>query len=216
MKVMKRLFSFVLAFTMLFGLLLMHTFAAESDHTHSCTSVITDATEHSYENGVCTICSEYDPDSSESAWGTWVAFGTSITEDKDYMRPGATNILGTYIPYLSTLMGVDAPDANYSIGGAAFSTHLLMYIHQAKYQNNGLIYNGYTHTAIKSADLITIEGGVNDFYSNVPLGKVGDTLPYSKADPITINSNSTTNKSFPNFNRFFIFRIIIFSYCYNN
>ena len=147
---------------------------------------------HSYAEGNCTVCSEADPDYSEPAWGTWVAFGTSITEDKDYMRPGA-NVFGTYIPYLSNLMGVDAPDANYSIAGAGFSTHLLMYIYYANYQKNGLTYNGYTHTAIKNADLITIEGGVNDFYGGVPLGKVGDTLPYSKADPIAINPNSTNN-----------------------
>ena len=152
-----------------------------------------DATGHSYANGICTVCGESDPDYAKPVWGTWVAFGTSITEDKDYMRPNATNIKGTYIPYLSELMGVDAPDANYSIGGAAFSTHLLMYIHYAKYQKNGLTYNGYTHTAIKNADLITIEGGVNDFYGSVPLGKVGDTVPYSKADPISVNPNSTNN-----------------------
>ena len=148
-----------------------------------------DATGHSYANSICAICGKADPD----YWGTWVAFGTSITEDKDYMRPNATNIKGTYIPYLSELMGVDAPDANYSIGGAAFSTHLLMYMYYAKYQKTGLTYNGYTHTAIKNANLITIEGGVNDFVENVPLGKLGDTIPYSKVDPISVNPNSTNN-----------------------
>ena len=148
-----------------------------------------EATGHSYVSSLCVNCGKADPD----YWGTWVAFGTSITEDKDYMRPNATNIKGTYIPYLSELMGVDAPDANYSMGGAAFSTHLLMYMYCAKYQKNGLTYNGYTHTAIKNADLITIEGGVNDFYASVPLGKLGDTVPYSKADPISVNPNSTNN-----------------------
>ena len=148
-----------------------------------------EATGHSYVSSLCVNCGKADPD----YWGTWVAFGTSITEDKDYMRPNATNIKGTYIPYLSELMGVDAPDANYSMGGAAFSTHLLMYMYYAKYQKNGLTYNGYTHTAIKNADLITIEGGVNDFYASVPLGKLGDTVPYSKADPISVNPNSTNN-----------------------
>ena len=167
--------------------------------THTCAcgeSYVGDyveATGHAFEGGICTVCGEAAPDYSEPVWGTWIAFGTSITEDNDYMRPNATNIKGTYIPYLSELMGVDAPDANYSIGGAAFSTHLLMYIYHEKYQKTGLTYNGYTHTAIKNADLITIEGGVNDFYGNVPLGKVGDTVPYSKADPISVNPNSTNN-----------------------
>ena len=177
---MKRTLSLMLALVLLVGLMPMGAVAIE-EHTHV------------YENGVCTGCGEVDPDYRKPAWGTWVAFGTSITEDKDYMRPGATNIKGTYIPYLSELLGVDAPDANYSIGGAAFSTHLLMYMYYAKYQKYGLTYNGYTHTAIKNADLITIEGGVNDFYGSVPLGKVGDTVPYSKADPITVNPNSTNN-----------------------
>lgn len=129
----------------------------------------------------------------EPTWGTWVAIGTSITEDNIYWRAQSATALGTYIPYLSRLMGVKAPDANYSVGGASFSGHLLMYIYNTQYQEYGRSLYGYNHTAIRNADLITIEGGVNDFYSNVPLGKVYDTQPYSKADPVTVNPNSTNN-----------------------
>ena len=128
-----------------------------------------------------------------SIWGTWIAMGTSITEDNIYMRDPSGEAVGTYIPYLSELMGVDAPNGNYSISGALFAGHLLMYMHDYAIQNNGKTIYGYTHAALKDANLITIEGSINDFYSSIPLGEVGDTIPYSNREPVEENINSTNN-----------------------
>ena len=100
--------------------------------------------------------------------------------------------MGTYIPYLSNLMGVKAPAGNYSVGGGAYSGHLLYYIYRDDIQKYGLTRVG-THAALKDADLITLEGSINDFASSVPLGTVNDTAPYSSAEPTTENQNSTNN-----------------------
>lgn len=128
---------------------------------------------------------------ASSIWGKWVAMGTSITEDNIYMRDPKNTPVGTYIPYLSELMGVKAPDANYSVAGAAFAGHILMYIHDKNIQKYGLDIYGYSHIPLKEADLITIEGSINDFHSSVPLGKVGDTVPYAYFPPVEQDINST-------------------------
>ena len=127
------------------------------------------------------------------SWGKWAATGTSLTEDNIYMRDPKNTPIGTYIPYLSELMGVDAPNANYSIAGAAFAGHLLMYIHHQGIQQKGLNIYGHKHIPLKDADLITIEGSINDFHSSVPLGKIGDTLPYSYWPSTDKDPNSTNN-----------------------
>lgn len=95
----------------------------------------------------------------------WVAFGTSLTATNNTGAPDGTPT-GKYTPYLTELSGMNL--TNRGVSGGSISGHILYYIH-------------YYKKDYKDADLITIEGSVNDWVGNgVPLGTVGDTVPYVK------------------------------------
>jgi hypothetical protein len=108
----------------------------------------------------------------------WLAFGTSITSTTQ----------GKYVTPLATLSGMNV--TNYGIPGGTIGVV-------------GGVSNGNILTDIKSrnlsgANLITLEGFVNDFVTNLPLGQIGDTTNSTFAgalyDAITYiqqNSNAT-------------------------
>lgn len=92
---------------------------------------------------------------------SWVALGTSITDTKNTLAPDGTST-GKFIPYLVALSGLVVTDKG--VAGAVIGGHILYYA---------------GHTAeTATADIITIEGGVNDWAGDRPLGQVGDTVPY--------------------------------------
>lgn len=102
----------------------------------------------------------------------WVAFGTSITDNysaNSYITQGdhAGEHTGKYVPYLLEMSGLSSTTfVNRGISGGSINGHILYYIR-------------YYTSDEANADLITIEGAVNDFASAVPLGEVGDTVPYT-------------------------------------
>lgn len=102
----------------------------------------------------------------------WVAFGTSITDNysqNSYITQGdhAGEHTGKYVPYLLTMSKLSSDDfVNRGISGGSINGHILYYIR-------------YYTSDEANADLITIEGAVNDFANSVPLGQVGDTVPYT-------------------------------------
>ena len=96
----------------------------------------------------------------------WVAFGTSITATNNTHAPDGT-CSGKYVPYLEELSGLSL--TNRGVSGGRISGHILYYVH-------------YYASEMANADLITIEGSVNDFAGDVPLGQIGDTIPYTNAD----------------------------------
>lgn len=99
---------------------------------------------------------------------TWVAFGTSITDTSNTLGEGGTPT-GKYVPYLQRMSGMCV--INKGIAGGSIGVV------------SGVI-SGNIMTAIKSssnlsdiqaADIITIEGFVNDFAGNLPIGTINDT-----------------------------------------
>ena len=102
----------------------------------------------------------------------WVAFGTSITDnwsEYSYITHGdhAGEHTGKYVPYLLDMSELSS-DAfvNRGIAGGSINGHILYYLR-------------YYTSDMSDADLITIEGSINDFAGSVPLGEVGDTVPYT-------------------------------------
>lgn len=91
----------------------------------------------------------------------WVALGTSITDTNNDDGPSG-EATGKYTKYLSELSKMDL--TNKGVSGAIIGGHILYY---ASHTNE-----------LKTCDIVTIEGGVNDWISSKPLGKVGDTIPY--------------------------------------
>ena len=119
----------------------------------------------------------------------WVCFGTSITDNwSTNAHIGETvEPAGKYAPYLQEMGGfIPFPDPhpaqpdvtksnNFGIAGGKMSGHILYYIRYFLHDNpNGV-------GIANAVQLVTIEGGVNDFASAVPLGAVGDTVPYTNA-----------------------------------
>lgn len=107
----------------------------------------------------CTTCGETVADAAntpDNPWygKNWVALGTSLTSEAQ----------GTYVAPLAERTGLNV--TNYGIPGGTAVKEILESIQSAD---------------LSQADLITIEFGVNDWYANIPLGTVGDTLPYSDA-----------------------------------
>lgn len=102
----------------------------------------------------------------------WVAFGTSITDNysqNSYITQGehAGEHTGKYVPYLLDMSKLSSSAfVNHGISGGSINGHILYYIR-------------YYTSDMANADLITIEGAVNDFAASVPLGQVGDTVPYT-------------------------------------
>lgn len=83
----------------------------------------------------------------------WIALGTSITSTNE----------GRYVDPLVDMSGLVV--SNYGVSGSSMGGHIL---HRAQYYASELA----------TADLVTIEGAVNDYASSRPLGEVGDTVPY--------------------------------------
>lgn len=103
----------------------------------------------------------------------WIAFGTSITDTNNTLAPDGTST-GKYVPYLTELSGMDL--TNRGVAGARMSGHILYYVN-------------YYSSDLRWADLVSIEGSVNDFVGCVPLGNVGDTIPYQDDSTLEIGGN---------------------------
>lgn len=82
----------------------------------------------------------------------WVALGTSLTSQEQ----------GKYVHPLVERSGMTA--FNFGVPGAVAGGHVL--------------YHAQTAAELETADLVTVEFGVNDWFANYPLGNVGDTTPY--------------------------------------
>ncbi|MBQ3527349.1 MAG: SGNH/GDSL hydrolase family protein [Clostridia bacterium] len=93
------------------------------------------------------------------------AFGTSIT-DTTYTNTETGEVTGKYLPFLAEMSGLEVTD--YGIAGGTIATGGL---HNA----SGNILTKILATDVSGADLITIEGFVNDFACAVSLGEVTDT-----------------------------------------
>ena len=108
----------------------------------------------------------------------WVAFGTSITDTNNDKAPDKT-ATGKYVPYLNQF-GEFGTLVNRGIAGGCINGHILYYVR-------------YYKSDLSDADIVTIEGCVNDWYTaNIPLGKVGDTIPYTN----TLLEDSTPEGTF--------------------
>ena len=115
------------------------------------------------ENDDRWIPNEVDCDADYWEGKKWVALGTSITSTRDTNGDGI--ITGQYPNTLETLSNM--VQTNYGVEGAVLGGHTFLYS----------LYSTYK-TTISNADLITVEGGVNDWYSNRPLGTINDTMAY--------------------------------------
>ncbi len=105
---------------------------------------------------VCTVCGETVADAAntpDNPWygKNWIALGTSFSSEEQ----------GTYMEPLAERSGLNVTALG--IPGGQANTQILQSI-----QN----------TDLSQADLITIEFGVNDWASNIPLGTPGNTVPY--------------------------------------
>lgn len=121
---------------------------------------------------------ELDGISVGTQWNgkSWVALGTSITDTKNTLAPDGTTT-GKFVPYLAALSGLVVTDKG--VAGSVVGGHILYYA---------------GHTAeTATADIITIEGGVNDWAGSRPLGQVGDTVPYlvEWSSPVWNNGGSS-------------------------
>ena len=99
---------------------------------------------------------------------SWIAFGTSITDTFNSLGEGGKPT-GKYVPYLKDMSGMTVNNRGIAGGSIGVVSGVL---------------SGNIMTAIKSesnlpliqnADLITIEGFVNDFVGNLPIGAISDT-----------------------------------------
>lgn len=95
----------------------------------------------------------------------WFAFGTSITDTRNADGIDGT-ATGKYPPYLEQLSGLVC--ANHGISGATIGKNGL-------YGGGGDILTEIKATDISDADLITIEGFVNDYACAIAIGAMGDT-----------------------------------------
>lgn len=103
----------------------------------------------------------------KTAWDgkKWFAFGTSIT-DTDYINAETGTPTGKYVPYLAEMSGMSV--TNCGIAGGTWGKG-------GTHGGSANILNRILSTDLSSADLITIEGCVNDFACAVPIGELGDT-----------------------------------------
>lgn len=96
---------------------------------------------------------------------TWFAFGTSIT-DTSYTNAETGEVTGKYVPYLCEMSGLNVN--NQGIAGGTIGSG-------GTHGGSSNILERILSTDISNADLITIEGFVNDFACGVSLGEIGDT-----------------------------------------
>ena len=95
----------------------------------------------------------------------WVAFGTSIT-DTSYVNSETGEVTGKFVPYLAEYSGLIV--TNHGIAGGCIGSGGI-------HGGTSNILNRILATDLSSADLITIEGFVNDFACAVDIGNIGDT-----------------------------------------
>lgn len=112
------------------------------------------------ESARCTMCGEIIPGAGadpENPWygKNWVALGTSISSEAQ----------GNYITPLAERSGMNATTL-----GIPGGTAIAQVLHSAQTAD------------LSQADLVTVEFGVNDWFANVPLGTVYDTVPYLATD----------------------------------
>lgn len=87
---------------------------------------------------------------------SFLALGTSLTSVQQ----------GKWVPPFVEISGVKLAN-NRAVPGAVMGGHILYYAQNA--------------TELKNAELVIVEGAVNDFAGGRPLGTVGDTVPYKVA-----------------------------------
>lgn len=95
----------------------------------------------------------------------WYAFGTSITSTNNTLGENNTPT-GKYPPYLCQMSGLLLYD--HGIAGGTIGSGGI-------HGGTSNILNKITTTDLSGADLITIEGFVNDFACAVSIGELGDT-----------------------------------------
>ena len=96
----------------------------------------------------------------------WFAFGTSMSDDDYPNSENDSKPTGVFPKYLQAISGME----QYNHGRAGGTISL-----GGPYQASGQIYTEITQTDFSTADLITLEGFVNDFAECIPLGELGDT-----------------------------------------
>lgn len=95
----------------------------------------------------------------------WYAFGTSIT-DTMHTNTETGTVTGKYVPYLVGESGMIV--ANYGIAGGCIASG-------GVHGGTANILSKILSTDVSGADLITLEGCVNDFACAIDIGSVGDT-----------------------------------------
>ena len=105
----------------------------------------------------------------------WYAFGTSITDTNNTLGIDGS-CTGKYIPYLSKLSGMIC--INNGIAGGTIGKGGI-------HGGSGDILKRIKSTNISDADLITIEGFVNDFAVAVSIGRLEDTSDTTMYGAIT-------------------------------
>ena len=108
-----------------------------------------------------------EEDEGKTKWmgKQWFAFGTSIT-DTSYTNAETGTPTGKYVPYLVEKSGLIVH--NKGIAGGTIGKGGI-------HGGSASILNKILSTDVSEADLITIEGFVNDFACAVDLGELGDT-----------------------------------------
>lgn len=112
--------------------------------------------------------STFDPTVNDDKQWTgrkWVAFGTSFT-DTACINAESGEPSGKYVPYLADMSGLVV--VNHGIAGGTIAAGGL-------YGGSASILTKILETDVSDADLITIEGFVNDFACAIALGKPGDS-----------------------------------------
>ena len=95
----------------------------------------------------------------------WIAFGTSIT-DTTYVNKETGEVTGKYVPYLVNMSEMTVE--NYGIAGGTLGRN-------GVWGGSGNILDKILNTDVSNADLITIEGFVNDFAAGITIGNINDT-----------------------------------------
>ena len=98
----------------------------------------------------------------------WVAFGTSITDTNNTDGVGGT-ATGKYAPYLKELSGMSLNNYGISGGSIGVVSGVLSGSILTKIKSNTVL------THLQNADLVTLEGFINDFVGNLPIGNISDT-----------------------------------------
>jgi hypothetical protein len=117
----------------------------------------------------------------------WYAFGTSIT-DTSYMNTESNSVTGKYVPYLADESGMIV--TNYGKAGGCIASG-------GVHGGTADILTRILSTNVSGADLITLEGFVNDYACAITIGDVGDTSEntlcgaiYQAIDYFQKNSNA--------------------------